>query len=309
MNLLSTVSARTLLTLENSTKVNFRIPKNDKLTIYKNNFSFVFPINLTKGFQMPFFSEISKTLYATVRKGSTTLFCKTSSVTNFHGRSISTLLSSRIAKDPHRNSLIFRQVLQFDQSRSFATQPQTESFDPPGGLDEFNTNQKSIWSDWVSGQFDQAIVGYPDRYTFDGPRSQFYNPSKEPLAPDGKAAKVSWIGFPRNIQVQNPNNEKRWKIADGLLNTKDKNGKEVTGRDVQDEYCEWNVVRNTALKITRVTFTCENPEYWDFLGRYNPDLLLQLYQKYVGNHVKREDLFSTQIQDEGVQLNLRDFNH
>ena len=29
-----------------------------------------------------------------------------------------------------------------------------------------------------------------------------------------------------------------------------------------DEYCEWAVTRNAEGKITKISFTCENPEYW-----------------------------------------------
>jgi hypothetical protein len=44
-------------------------------------------------------------------------------------------------------------------------------------------------------------------------------------------------------------------------------------------------------KITRVTFTCEGPEYWSFLANSAPDVALALYQKYVSAKVGRADLF------------------
>jgi hypothetical protein len=215
------------------------------------------------------------------------------------GRSIFALRHGAIkAAETLRCSQTLLQALSYPQTtaqaRTFSTarvlsatatsNPQVKQFDPPGGLQELDEKQKVEWSNWVSSQFDQAVTGYPQYFTYDGPRDQFYNPAKTEAAADGKAAKVSWIGFPRNVQVANPNDKKRWEIAD-------------SSRDVQDEYCEWNVHRDqTTTKITRVVFTCENPEYWDFLGKYNPDLLLKLYQKYVGNQVKREDLFSATIQ-------------
>lgn len=172
---------------------------------------------------------------------------------------------------------------------SFSTSPLSASplkqFDPPGGLQEFDAKQRADWSNWISAQMDQAIVGYPDYFTNDGPRDQFYNPMKTEPAADGTALKISWIGFPRRVLVTNPVDEKRWKIADA-------------SRQVQDEYCEWNVVRNTAGKIVRVVFTCEGPEYWDFIAKYNPDLLLKLYRQYVGPQVQMADLFSSVPQED-----------
>ena len=179
------------------------------------------------------------------------------------------------------------------QSRHFSSsifrRAQIAQFDPPGGLKELDEVQKKTWSNWVSTQFDNAVKGYPEFFDFDGPRVQFYNPAKTDLASDGAAAKISWVGFPRKVQVAYPSGEKRWQVADG-------------SRDVQDEYCEWNVIKDpTTLKINKVIFSCEGPEYWDFLGRYNPSLLLSLYKKHVGELVKEEDLFgsSPQLDEDG----------
>ena len=44
-----------------------------------------------------------------------------------------------------------------------------------------------------------------------------------------------------------------------------------------DEYCEWSVVRNGQGKITRVMFTCENPEYWLNLWSVDPHRVVELY--------------------------------
>lgn len=151
-----------------------------------------------------------------------------------------------------------------------------KQFDPPAGLKELDEKQRTEWSNWISQRFDFAAKGYPEYYINDGPRSQFYNPLKTDPATDGKSAKVSWVAFPRLIQINSPNN--RWEVAD-----KD--------RDNQDEYCEWNVVRDSVKKITRVVFTCEGPEYWEFLGKHNPELVLKLNQEHVSPNVKKEDLF------------------
>ena len=44
-----------------------------------------------------------------------------------------------------------------------------------------------------------------------------------------------------------------------------------------DEYCEWSVTRNCQGKITRVMFTCENPEYWLNLWSVDPHRVVELY--------------------------------
>jgi hypothetical protein len=51
-------------------------------------------------------------------------------------------------------------------------------------------------------------------------------------------------------------------------------------------------VVKTNGKITRVMFTCEGPEYWEFIARSKPDLLVAMYSKIVGQPVPRKDLLS-----------------
>ncbi len=81
------------------------------------------------------------------------------------------------------------------------------------------------------------------------------------------------------MQVNAPSDEARWAQADA-------------SRDVQDEYCEWSVARDpTTNKVTRVTFTCEGPEYWNALARVNPAKVLSLYQEFVSPAVVESDLF------------------
>jgi hypothetical protein len=153
-------------------------------------------------------------------------------------------------------------------------------FDPPGLLDDFNDQQKDAWSQWISDQFEDAIKGRPDLFDFDGPRGQFYNPTKVDTGPDTQSVDISWIAFPRNVLVSSVSDLQRWRIADG-------------SRDVQDEYCEWSVERDPASnKIVRVTFTCEGPEYWQFLAETTPEVALDLYRKFVSLNVEMEDLFT-----------------
>jgi hypothetical protein len=58
-----------------------------------------------------------------------------------------------------------------------------------------------------------------------------------------------------------------------------------------DEYCEWAVTRNPEGKITKISFTCENPEYWYTLWQVSPEKVLSLYQQLVSPAVVIEDLY------------------
>lgn len=154
-----------------------------------------------------------------------------------------------------------------------------EKFDPPGFLDDFNDEQKDAWSRWISSQLDEGVRGRPEEFDFDGPREQFYNPTRVEIAPDEQSVDITWTGFPRNVQITSVSDRQRWRKADA-------------SRDVQDEYCEWSVERDPKSdKVTRVTFTCEGPEYWRFLAETTPEVVLDLYQRFVDQRVKMEDLF------------------
>src|SRR5262245_28188934 len=125
--------------------------------------------------------------------------------------------------------------------------------DPPGFLEDFTEAQKDGWSQKVSGWLDRAQRGRPSNN--DGPRKQFFNPLKQAPGPDATVAVISWNAFPRQIRRTSISDKQRWRRADAT-------------RDVQDEYCEWSVTRDPVTKkITRVTFTCEGPEYWQELAR------------------------------------------
>ena len=65
-----------------------------------------------------------------------------------------------------------------------------------------------------------------------------------------------------------------------------------SSRDNQDEYCEWSVTRDPESdKITRVTFTSEGPEYWQFLAAVSPARVVELYRQHVSPDVQQADLF------------------
>jgi len=147
------------------------------------------------------------------------------------------------------------------------------AFDPPGFLDDFTTAQKKQWSAFISDRIDLEMAAAEGHH--------FYNPTKEDTAADVQTAEISWTAFPRIVAVNAVSDRARWQTADG-------------SRSVQDEYCEWNVTRDTGSnKITKVTFTCEGPEYWKRLAQANAAKVLSLYQAFIGPQVTKEDLLGS----------------
>lgn len=167
------------------------------------------------------------------------------------------------------------------------TAPIVQQFTAPGRLEDFTEAQKPLWSQHISRMLDNAAQGYtqwpptgPVEYYINNnaPRLQFFNPSNTDRAADYTEKTISWIGFPKKVSDESPTDKARWKTAD-------------QSRSYQDEYCEWSVSRNAQNKITSVTFTCEGPEYWKFLGQTNPDKVVELYKRFIGPHVEKKHLF------------------
>ena len=156
-----------------------------------------------------------------------------------------------------------------------------QKYDAPGLLSDFNEQQVAAWSSWISNQMDEAIRGNPEELEFDAPRSQFFNLLNVELDTDAVSKDIEWTAFPRNIAVSSISDRQRWRTAE-------------SSRDFQDEYCEWSVERDPDTdKITKVTFTSEGPEYWDFLAKSTPSTALALYREHVSELVRMEDLFDS----------------
>lgn len=172
------------------------------------------------------------------------------------------------------------------------------SFDPPGLLTDFDSipHQREAWSAYVSFLFDQAVARVESLV---GPgHSPYYNPAKVDTDAGFASNTIRWKGFPLIIKSKHPGNLKAaYKEADTLL---------AGGERPQDEYLEWFIEKNAAEKITRITFTCEAPEYWEALAHGYPsdyhgpkiagvsgdrNKVLELYRQYVSQSVQMADLF------------------
>lgn len=161
-------------------------------------------------------------------------------------------------------------------SVSSATGAKLERFSPPGHLDDLSEQGKAEWSANISNYFERVMRGRPANN--DGPRLQFFHPLKTNPTSDRAEKVIDWQAFPRLVEIDNPG-DARFAVAD-------------QSRDDQDEYCEWSVVRRADGKITRVTFTCEGPEYWKHLAATDPQKVVDLYKQFVDSRVEQSDLFT-----------------
>lgn len=153
-----------------------------------------------------------------------------------------------------------------------------QKFDPPGFLNDFNLAQAQAWSDWISQQIDDAAAGLPQKYDYDAPRPRFYNAVSSPSGAGVAEKDITWTAFPRQVSLDSATDLERWTAADG-------------SRDLQDEYCEWSVSRANDGRITKVTFTCEGPEYWEFLAQSNPTAVVALYNTHVSPQAVADHIF------------------
>ncbi|KAK1449339.1 hypothetical protein CMEL01_08654 [Colletotrichum melonis] len=162
-----------------------------------------------------------------------------------------------------------------------------DKFHPPAFLDDFEGEQLERWSKTVDGWFGDEIAGrLPGRKIltqFFNPRHFAYNSSLPPVP-------ITWV------RIKQPTDDARWAYAEDPENQRAPSGRldpeilkfhkknEQTGEDevvevprqredrwVMDEYLEWST-KKVDGDVQIVSFTCEGPEYWEELAKYNPIL-------------------------------------
>jgi hypothetical protein len=160
-------------------------------------------------------------------------------------------------------------------------------FDPPGNLDDLQAAEElDAWSDLISSFFD-ARIGFLRSHHRGLNEVQFVNPTKAEPAGASVTADIRWEGFPRAIlNKHDPDDDGKYVEAEQLLQDED-----GTKFRPQDEYLEWHTERDGDGKVTRVTFTCEGPEYWSALAQLRRERVLELYQEHVSPDVAESDLF------------------
>jgi hypothetical protein len=168
---------------------------------------------------------------------------------------------------------------------------------PPADWDDFSRSTAHSAQD-----LQQRWSAVVDDLTRPYDRGLFYNATNDtspgsPAEPPG----ITWNAFPLALQklfsAAPPPQAlaSATRFADTLRPlpvVRSDTGEQVNGffQRRQDEYCEWYAER-TAGQISRITFTCENPEYWEFLFGQDPDLVVKLYNELLGRtDVRRDDL-------------------
>jgi hypothetical protein len=172
-------------------------------------------------------------------------------------------------------------------------------FRTPANIQDFKENPSKqkilvdLWNTNLNGFIQQGMLGNPYNATNVPATTNYYNPidSNPPSSP----ANVQWLAFPGRLAYNFPaaTADQLNEMADtGVMPGQISNNPCGTGtsapyypygpRGWQDEYCEWSVTRNSSGKITRIDFTCENPEYWNSLWQIDPAKVLSLYQSILG---------------------------
>jgi hypothetical protein len=162
-------------------------------------------------------------------------------------------------------------------------------FDPPAGIDDLETDPlRKAWSDKISSMINTNKAALKASLGANPP--QFFNELTDPKDMADRAEQdIIWQGFPRLLEKQFGEN-----TTAAFKHAEDDTPGATARKTTQDEYLEWHVSRdNTAARnIVRVEFTCEGPEYWQFLGQNAPDKVLALYQKHVSPTIVKADLFT-----------------
>lgn len=152
-----------------------------------------------------------------------------------------------------------------------------KTFSTPGEVDDVGVARRAEWSAIVQEMFKKQLRGH----------AQFFSPLGVELGPAPATRVMRWGAFPRKLATRPQ--PARWTLAED--------------RDAQEEYCEWVAVRDRQGRIVRVNFTSEPREYYRFLAKAAPDVLLKLYKKHVSKDVKLPDLFSGAKYDDANRWN------
>jgi hypothetical protein len=149
------------------------------------------------------------------------------------------------------------------------------AFSPPANVDDFDAipHQREAWSEFLNFRFDLEVGRLAGQYG-GGATPHFYNPLRGNGATDKVVTQQRpWQGFPNVLAVRY--GDVKYDFADAPLTTTigyTNDGTAVAGLfRQQDEYLEWFVERDQKSgKITRITFTCEAPEYWSAFAQGYP---------------------------------------
>ena len=160
-----------------------------------------------------------------------------------------------------------------------------------------------LWNESLKSFTKESIQG--GEAPLDNDRSFYFDPLTTDLTEAITPPPVAWTAFPNRIlgTFSSASKKEQFRYADegppgwkeegyGTIPNKEKGEYGPLGpRGYQDEYCEWSVTRRPSdNKITKVSFTCENREYWTALWLIDPNRVLELYRELVSPDVQLSDL-------------------
>lgn len=192
-------------------------------------------------------------------------------------------------------------------------------FVPPANQQDFPDSpeqQAALNNQWninLNGFTQQAILRDPWNLTNATDITNYVNPAVTPLPANLNIQPIQWNAFPGRISYYFPQLSPDDVLSladtgyqlDGTTSFPDITKDPCNGlpakpklygpygpRGWQDEYCEWAVTKNSAGQITRIDFTCENPEYWNSLWMIDPLRVLELYRSTLNKkQIQLEDLY------------------
>ncbi len=184
----------------------------------------------------------------------------------------------------------------------------------PAGVQDLSTQPalqqmlNKLWNLNLNCFNQQGIVGNVWNATNTPPLTNYYNPlDGVPQGENNGPVPINWSAFPGRLAYNYPSLPQTTlnQLADtGAMPSQISNSPCSANpipnapyypygpRGWQDEYCEWAVTRRSSdNKITRIDFTCENPEYWNSLWKINSAKVLELYQTVLNKpQITLEDL-------------------
>lgn len=174
------------------------------------------------------------------------------------------------------------------------------------------------WSGNLNRFTEYSLLGNPWTHTNDWDRRSYVNPLGTDIPSGASEVLVKWPAFPGRLLKFCAEGKSKKSLIDiyrvgDYGNTKERPNElpllpsnpcdikspldkpyNLPGpRGWQEEYCEWSVERKNG-KLVKITFTCENPEYWHTVWKSDPTLVLELYKEILGDACKGiqlEDLY------------------
>lgn len=180
------------------------------------------------------------------------------------------------------------------------------------------------WSQNVEGFEQQAITGSPWNTIGASQQTGWYDPMRTPIPAGSATVDVAWICFPNRLvqylsQNQVPPNPYNLTpdVIDQLVDSGELANYPIPatrcpqpdwGGSLQpfgpygprgwlDEYCEFSVVRDGSNNITRIDFSCENPDYYQTLWRISPQKVADVYTAALNAGAPQSNWVTVTVED------------